>query len=280
MKTLIREAKVAGRFYPETPDEMDRLFDRLIDRERDLINYDLSRRRIIGAVLPHAGIMYSGYQAIHFFEILSRSNQKFDTFVILHPIHRGGSMAYATDQCEGWKTPFGEVHLDNEFISAMNLPRSAEIHEQEHSAEVILPFLQKYLRHSFRIVPIGIIEQNPVISEEIAQKIAEATDKTGRKICILSSCDFSHYVNPEEGIFLDKKVTDKIIKLDPKGMFDIILENNISVCGYGPVMSLMYFSLMNYSGVEAEIIARGNSGEVHPAESVVDYISILFHTSN
>lgn len=280
MAILIREPHVAGRFYPGTAGEIEKMFDQLFDRERHSINYELSKRKIIGAVLPHAGIIYSGYQAIHFFEILSRSDEKFETFVILHPLHRGGFHDYASDQCKVWRTPLGDIHLDDEFIQSMGIIRSASLHESEHSAEVIVPFIQKYVRYSTQIVPVGISVQHPEISMDIARRISDAKRDTGRKICILASSDFSHYVKPDEGRKLDKKVTDKIIALDSMGVFEEIRRSSISVCGYGPIMALIDYAAMNYSEITAEIIAKGHSGEIYPSEKVVDYISILFHTES
>ncbi len=277
MEKITREPQVAGRFYPDNPEEIEKTLDRLVDRERNAINYKLALKNIIGVILPHAGIMYSGYQAIHFFEILSRSVQRFDTFIIAHPIHAGGDFPYASDEHSAWKTPMGEIHLDEEFINSMNMPRSASFHKFEHSAEVIVPFIQKYVKYSAQIVPIGIGQQNPQISLEISQKISEAIDITGRKICLIASSDFSHYVPPEVGKKMDAKVTREILKLSSDGIFREILKNDISVCGFGPVMTLVEFAKSNYSGVHAEIIAQGHSGEIYPSETVVDYISILFY---
>ena len=58
MATLVREPQVAGKFYPGTRAELDKLFDRLVDREKDTIRYELSGKQIIGAILPHAGYIY------------------------------------------------------------------------------------------------------------------------------------------------------------------------------------------------------------------------------
>jgi AmmeMemoRadiSam system protein B len=50
-----------------------------------------------------------------------------------------------------------------------------------------------------KIIPIGICWQHPDTSLEIAQKILKAETETGRKICIIASSDFSHYVDPQAG---------------------------------------------------------------------------------
>lgn len=50
---MIRRAAVAGSFYPGSP-------ERLLAQAAELITEDLPRTRAIGAVVPHAGYLYSG----------------------------------------------------------------------------------------------------------------------------------------------------------------------------------------------------------------------------
>ncbi len=85
----IRQPAVAGTFYPGNRAAIHKLIDQILAKESPQIDLSLSKKKIIGAVVPHAGYMYSAYQAIHFFEILKNSNQRFDTFFIINPNHTG-----------------------------------------------------------------------------------------------------------------------------------------------------------------------------------------------
>jgi len=277
MTNLTREPYAAGKFYPAEEKELEHLFSHLIQREKSHINYKLADNQIIGAVLPHAGYIYSGYQAIHFFEIASLSEQNYDVFIIIHPIHRGLDYDYATDEYQKWTTPLGDMEIDRAFSDAMNIPRSASFHANEHSCEVMLPFIRKYFPYVTRFVPIGIGNQDPGVAREIAGKITEAAAMTGKRVCVIASSDFSHYVSPDYGRKMDQKVINRILDFDTRGVYDEVMKNDITVCGYGPVMTLMEYSLMNFSGIKAEVIARGHSGEVYPSSRVVDYVSILFY---
>lgn len=277
MLNLIREPRVAGKFYPGSSKDLDNMFAMLLQREKDRINYNLSQKKIIGAVLPHAGYIYSGYQTIHFFELLAKSKEIFDTFLILHPNHRSNEYDYATDECEKWLTPFGEISLDSEFIKALDIPESERFHRHEHSGEVIVPFIQKYIHYPVHIVPVSIGKQTPGTAREIAEKITSAVNKTGKKVCVIASSDFSHYVSPDIGKKMDQKIIDKIIDFDSRGVYEQIMDYNISVCGYAPIMALIDYSKMNYMEVSAEILARGHSGEIYSSPEVVDYVSILFY---
>ncbi|MCD4665839.1 MAG: AmmeMemoRadiSam system protein B, partial [Bacteroidales bacterium] len=66
----IRQPAVAGRFYPDSKAEIKQMLSEILEKENKFIDRELSRKQIIGAVVPHAGYMFSAYQAIHFFEIL------------------------------------------------------------------------------------------------------------------------------------------------------------------------------------------------------------------
>lgn len=277
MNTGVRKAYVAGKFYPGSKPEIMDLLEKIREHEEERITFNPEGKRIIGGIIPHAGHVYSGYQAVHFFEALRKASQDFDLFVILHPIHRGGSSDYATDTNRYWNTPLGIMELDREFIEAMEIPESEDIHKWEHSAEVILPIIQFYNFGEKKIVPVGICWQHPDSSREISSKICKAVETTGKKICILASSDFSHFVSPEEGKKLDQKAIDQILYLQPEDLYRTVIKNNLSICGYGPIMALLNYAQSTGSQPRAEILARGHSGEIYPSDSVVDYVTIAVY---
>lgn len=278
MSAEVRKAYVAGKFYPDSINEIYDLIENIRQHEMEKIHFDTGDKKITGAVLPHAGHIYSGYQTVHFFEALTKSQHNFDIFVILHPIHRGGIPDYGTDVNLYWSTPLGKLELDQQFIDMMDIPRSEELHKWEHSAEVLLPFIQYYHFGNKKIVPVGICWQHPESSRIIAQKIKFAEEKTGKKVCILASSDFSHFMDPETGRIQDDKALREILHLNPEGLYYAITRNNISICGFGPIMSLLYYANSLDQEAKAEVIARGHSGEVYPADSVVDYVSIIIYS--
>ena len=71
-----RQAVVAGRFYPATREEIQKQLSQILRSQKQHIDYSLANQKIIGAVVPHAGYMFSAYQAVHFFELLRTLNQK------------------------------------------------------------------------------------------------------------------------------------------------------------------------------------------------------------
>ena len=154
MKT--RQAAVAGRFYPGSKKEISLQLSQILKQENANIDRSLSKTKIIGGIVPHAGYMYSGYQAMHFFEIVTSSANQYDTFFIINPNHTGYGAEISLDENDYWETPFGKIEIDKDFYDFLDFSESPEAHKFEHSGEVMLPMLQYSLIYPFKIVPVTI----------------------------------------------------------------------------------------------------------------------------
>jgi hypothetical protein len=159
----------------------------------------------------------------------------------------------------------------------MDLPMDSLAHVREHSAEVIIPFMQYYLREKFSIVTVCMREQTYENAQRVARSIRKAANHTKREVMVLASCDFSHFISPEEGKRRDDLVMSKILGRDPRGVEAVVREQRISVCGYGPVMTLMEYAGTHLPEYQLNVLARGHSGEVMPSPEVVDYISMVVY---
>lgn len=272
-----RRPAVAGRFYPDTKNEIIKQLDDILEKESSNINLSLAQKNIIGAIVPHAGYMFSAYQAIHFFEILKNSQQKFDTFIIINPNHTGYGAEISMDENDFWETQFGKVEIDKDFYNLLDFDYSADAHKYEHSGEVMIPLLQYSLDYEFKIVPITLSRQNLQNAKQIASEIYEANKKLNKNICMIASSDFSHFLKPSDGAKLDQLVIDQVLELNSKGVEKEVKANNISVCGYGPIMTLIEYSKLFCESQQTQILKRGHSGEIIPSEEVVDYVSMLFY---
>jgi AmmeMemoRadiSam system protein B len=272
-----RSAVVEGRFYPFS---RQKIFNQI--REIEVAGrypvVDLEPDRVFGAVLPHAGHIYSGHQTVPFFQLIQRLGMAVGTYVIVHPNHTGHGAPLAVDDADLWTNSIGEVPLDREFALAMGLPFDRLAHAKEHSAEVIIPFIQYYMPDDrFSIVPVCMREQGYQIAVAVAEKILHAVRQTGRNIMLLASCDFSHFLPPGEGEKKDQYVVNEILSRNAEGVELAVQRYHVSACGYGPVMVLMHYSGSIDGAYKIKILARGNSGEVIPSREVVDYISMIMY---
>ncbi len=273
----IRKAAVAGRFYPSNKKELSDLLKKITKIEKTKIETKLAEKNIIGGVVPHAGYMFSAYQAVHFFEILHLSENKFDTFIIINPNHTSYGPEIAIDSNDFWETPYGNSPLDKEFAEELNLTFASEAHQNEHSGEVMIPMLYHFLNYDFKFVPITISNQNAQNASIVAERIHKVSEKLNRNICVIASTDFSHYIDPDEGRKKDMEVIDKILKFDSKGVINTVRNKKISMCGFGPVAALIEYSKLYSVSKKAKLLRFGHSGEVSPSNEVVDYASILIY---
>ncbi len=191
---------------------MKRLIEKIYQAEKSKIDLSLADKNIYGAVVPHAGYMFSAYQAVHFFDILRNQSIKYDTFVIINPNHTGYGEAIALESHQYWQTPFGFVETDKEFVNQLGFSVSDIAHKDEHSGEVMLPLLQYFVDYDFQFVPITLSDQNVENAKLLAKKIVDVKQALNRKICVIASSDFSHFLSPEKGKQLDQLVLDQIQK--------------------------------------------------------------------
>ncbi|MDX2430939.1 MAG: AmmeMemoRadiSam system protein B [Bacteroides sp.] len=272
-----RSPAVEGRFYPSTKKKILAQIE-LIDKEARYPAESLEITRILGAILPHAGHIYSGHQTIPFFKLLTRLKVLPDTFVIIHPNHRGMGAPIAIDDSDIWLNAIGELPTNHRFAEAMELPFDHLAHLEEHSAEVIIPFIQYYIpEHPFSLVAVCMRDQSNESARLVSQSILKAKRKSGQNIMVLASCDFSHFMPPDTGQRLDQYVVDQILAGSSQGVENTVREHNVSVCGYGPIMALMEYARAMDPDYLIKVLARGHSGEVFHSPEVVDYISMLFY---
>ncbi len=273
----VRKAAVAGQFYPALSQKLDELIRDIDHRSvRQLVKIEPGQK-ILGGVVPHAGYIYSAWQAIPLYRSIRESGAYFETVVVINPNHRGlGLGSFNTSGYDAWEIPYGLLRIDHEFEELLEIEPCQGAHQNEHSGEVQLPLLHFFIPSIFKIVMITMNEQTLESAKLLAFKIKNAVDLSGRKILVLASSDFSHYEHPEIGYRKDQFVLDEIIDMNPIGVASAVKKHQISVCGYGPIMALINYALLNAPQPEARLVCRGHSGEVMPSAQVVDYLSILF----
>lgn len=232
------------------------------------------KRLILGGVAPHAGYVYSGMVAAHLYARIAEDGMA-KSFVILGPNHtgRGSGLAVTT---EDFETPLGVVKIDRELAKALQkdlVDLDFEAHRSEHSIEVQLPFLQ-YLSKDFKFVPICMGFQDYEAAVSVGRTIAAAIK--GKDVAVIASTDFSHYVSRETAKKKDGMAIDAITAMNPKKLYDVVRDEDISMCGYGPVMATMTAC----AGGKATLLKYATSGDVHPMHDVVGYAAVVIEKSD
>jgi AmmeMemoRadiSam system protein B len=265
-----------GRFYSDNRTDIEKLFDHEVAMQKDEISYSLKDNRIIGGVIPHAGHVFCAHQAVHFFEIVRESGQRFDTVVVVAPNHTGmGNSPMSLDSHKQWQSPLGIIDVDMELGREMELPFNEEAQRFEHSAEVILPFIQHFIGDKVKFLPINMLEQSYRNANMLAMLLKSAADKLNRKILVIASSDFTHFKNSKVGYELDSMALEPLLQYDLEEFEHRVRTMHISICGYGPIMTLLDFAKRVDPDAKVEVLKRGHSGEVYPSAEVVDYVSMM-----
>ncbi len=153
----MRYPAVAGQFYEGSKEGLTKQIESCFLHSLgpgEIPSLQNGPREIKGAVMPHAGYMFSGPVAAHVAAALAKDGFP-ETFIIMGPKHRGiGSPIAITT--EPFSTPLGTVEIDLELAKELHtgvIDDDLTAHREEHSIEVQLPFLQ-YIKPDIKFVPL------------------------------------------------------------------------------------------------------------------------------
>jgi AmmeMemoRadiSam system protein B len=269
---VLRRPAVAGRFYPAQPEILNRdLQDYLESGAAPFLKVEGA----LGCVAPHAGYVYSGHVAGAVYRKLPPRS----SYIILCPNHFGRGAPLATVSSGAWLTPLGEVPIDDALASALLdacslLADDPVAHSEEHSLEVQLPFLQHTVKE-FRFVPVSVGVGGYPALELLGHSIAQVARAASKPVMIIASSDMNHYEPDNITRIKDRKAIDMILALDPRGLYDVVNRETISMCGYGPTVAMLT-AAKDLGARQAELVKYATSADVsRDRSSVVGYAGII-----
>ena len=264
-----RPPAVAGSFYEASPDALRAQVQACFAANPQ----PATKERFIGAVVPHAGLMYSGHVAAAFYALAELPKR----FIILCPNHTGIGHFAAINRDGEWRTPLGSVKVDTPLADALLaktrlLGDDWKAHAREHSLEVQLPFLQQ-LVGAFTFVPICLAAPRYAFCEEIGNAIADVIGSD--TIPIIASSDLNHYENQEVTLRKDQQAIDQVLAVDPESLWRVVDEEDISMCGFIPTTTML-IAAKKLGATRARLIKHATSGDInHDYSAVVGYAAIL-----
>ena len=271
MATAIRQPAVAGRFYPANPQRLRAEVESYTAAPANTAEPKISA---LGCVVPHAGYMYSGHVAGAVYRRLELPER----YVILCPNHTGMGEPLAIMSEGAWHTPLGDADIDDELATELKrhmplLAEDSEAHRAEHALEVQLPFLQ-VLAPGFRFVPITVGTSNYDVLAALGVAIGNTLAKHRGRFLVIASSDMNHYESDSVTRVKDRRAIDQMLALDPRGLYDVVREGNISMCGYGPAV-VMLTAAKKLGATKAELVRYATSGDVsQDRDMVVGYAGI------
>ena len=269
MNAPVRHPAVAGQFYPSNPNKLRQEIEGFVQPGREKLS-------ALGCVVPHAGYMYSGHVAGAVYARLELPRR----FIILCPNHTGAGQQLAIMSRGRWMTPLGEVAIDEPLAEELkrefsSLREDDVAHSREHALEVQLPFLQQIV-HEFTFVPIvvgtGRLEVLTELGSSLARvlkRLAPSTPPHGKPIAdeskhdvlVIASSDMNHYEGDERTRVKDRMAIDQVLALDPAGLWKTVQCEQISMCGYGPAVTMLT-TARELGATKAELVKYATSGDI------------------
>ncbi len=188
----IREPAVAGQFYPGSRKQCKQEIVACLAKAGEAAGFT---GQAVGGIVPHAGWVFSGAVAAQVIALLA-ARVRVDTFVVFGAMHHyRGRSAGAVFASGAWETPLGRISIDEELARAIlagseMLADEPDAHDEEHSIEVQVPFIQ-HVAPSARLLPI--IVPPSASAPNVGQAVAEQVKALGRKAVFVGSTDLTHY---------------------------------------------------------------------------------------
>ena len=248
-----REPAYAGQFYPGDPETLRETVQSFFQDTDSLLQAK-------AVVVPHAGYIYSGSvtgKVLSAVEVPPRT-------ILLGPSHTGLGETLALSPDTAWHSPLGTLSIDTGLNRRLleacpGLREDTIAHLREHSLEVQIPFLQM-IQPDCRISAICIGTADYASLEALGHGLAKAIRSTDSPVLLLASSDMTHYESAETAARKDKLAIDRILEMDPRGLYRTVMENNITMCGFAPAISVL-IACLDMEASTARLIDYTNSGE-------------------
>ena len=263
----VRVPAVAGSFYPGQAETLRRELDALIPAAR--------KERVMAAIVPHAGYAYSGRVAG---AVYGRVEVPRDV-VILCFNHHGAGRDFAVWPEGAWRTPLGDAPVNDDLARSIKeafLPADFDEsgHQDEHSAEVQVPFLQR-VRPDVRIVPVALSVAHDETSVGQLRAFGQALAKVAGDFLVVASTDLNHYEDQKTTVEKDEAVIRAIEALDETALMETIRTREVSMCGFAPTIAAIAYAKAK-GATKASTVAHATSGDVSgDYDRVVGYVGMV-----
>ena len=285
MAEPVREAAVAGVFYPSDPDRLAHEVDAMLDHAPDM----KLEGEVVGLVCPHAGYAYSGPTAAVGYRQVR--GQSYDAVVVMAPSHREPFQGASVFAHGVYETPLGAVPVASDLAKAIVRACPGEVVADwvghrvmpdafsgglrgEHAIEVQAPFLQRAIP-DVQLVPMVVGHGSPGMCRRIGDAIAEAIGN--QKVLLVVSSDLYHGEDERACEASDMRTLSVVAALDAESLAEGLESRSLQACGSGPM--LIALRVAEKLGVNrAQILAHTHSNAVTGKRGsyVVGYGAVAF----
>lgn len=268
----VRDATVAGIFYPDDPSELEERVAALLEAARPAI---LNAKAIVS---PHAGLDYSGDLSALAWK--SSSARRIDTVLILAPLHRAEESQIFLPEADYFEMPTGRVSVDRDIVEELKdcgtvMSENDIPHFEEHGIELQLPFMIAQFPDA-RLVPVLVGKPTPAVIKALASALTLVfADRIDSTLVVLStdlgSADDEHIAEAYADRFLKSFLAE-----DGTSIIEGLGAGHVSACGSGCASA--YFASGLSKGSKPVLLGRHDSSASRETgeERLVHYAAIAF----
>ena len=200
--------------------------------------------------------------------------------MLVGPSHHVGFEGVSIVPRGAFQTPLGDMAVSEEDAAALlaATPVIREVpaaHQREHSLEMQLPFLQRFLPGT-PIVPLVMGHQTHQTIGALADGLSAALES--RRALLVASTDLSHYHDASHAAKLDHVIVDGVTRFDPEAIERALAKFPDHACGGGPLVAVMR-AARALGAADARVLRYADSGDVSGDKSaVVGYLAAVLGT--
>ena len=270
-----RPMAVAGSFYSNDKNELSQQIKTLLKDSKSFADVDVN-----AIIVPHAGYVFSADTASVAYKTLKKKYKNIFLIGSSHHVNIDGVSIY---NIGNYKTPLGEVRVNQEIVSKLEGSKYISFHKnahtKEHTLEVQLPFLQTIYGDDLQIVPIIMATSNFETIKSIADSLKPYFNDEN---LFVISTDLSHYPSYEDAKKIDSLTLNALVKNNSLEFIEAIVNNEksltsnlqTSACGWSSLLILL--ELTNHQNYKYELLQYKNSGDSKYGEKdrVVGYSAL------
>jgi MEMO1 family protein len=266
----VRDATVAGIFYPDDPSELEARVAALLEAAKPTIT---TAKAILS---PHAGLDYSGDLSALAWK--SASSREIERVLVIAPLHRAEENLIFLPESDYFDIPTGRVVVDQGLVEELRdcgtLMSVNDIpHFEEHGIELQLPFMRALFPEA-RLVPLLMGRPGPATIKALATALSLVfSERVGSTLVVLSSDLGSAMEEHIAAAYADRFLRSFLLE-DAKALQDGL--STIDGCACGTGCASAYFSSGLAKGTKAQLLARHDSSASRETgeERLVHYAAV------
>ena len=269
----IRPSPLAGSWYPADAARLAAQVDGFLAQAVP----EAPSGAIVGLLVPHAGLIYSGPVAAYAFKLAAALTP--EIVAVIGPSHRYAPAPLLTTGHDAYRTPLGTVPVARDVLAALG--QRLNLHpirnDEEHALEIELPFLQRVLTQPFQLLPVMLVDQSAVAANRLGAALAEVL--AGRPALLIASSDLSHFYPDDQARQLDQALLAEVDAFDPRGVLAAEAEGRGFACGRGAIAAVMW-AAQTLGADRAKVLHYDTSAATsHDSTRVVGYGAAAFYRS-